>query len=201
MFLAASVVVSIVTAGLMLLLARWYVGSVLFQQQTYCMAVQRNGTLVLFYGAQLSEQTIAGPLLCPCVTVPCHHTCCRHVFQCAAVVTFLSRRAVAVQCSINTWSAGGQNVPCTACPANTASPSTSTNIDACVCLPGYKPGSSGCVQCVSGEVCPGGTSGRAAVIQCPPGATSPPGSDSPADCVCQPGFGKPIMDGVLLGNP
>jgi hypothetical protein len=103
-----------------------------------------------------------------------------------------------LQCPINTWSAGGANVPCTQCPANTASPSTSTNIDACVCLPGYKPGASGCVQCVSGEVCPGGTSVGEVVIACPPGATSPPGSDSPADCVCQPGYGKLIMDKLLF---
>jgi hypothetical protein len=99
-----------------------------------------------------------------------------------------------LQCPINTWSAGGANVPCTQCPANTASPSTSTNIDACVCLPGYKPGASGCVQCVSGEVCPGGTSVGIAVIECPPGAISPPGSDSPAACACQAGYGKLVMD-------
>eukprot|EP00775_Hariotina_reticulata_P007566 gene7566-biopygen9370 len=92
-------------------------------------------------------------------------------------------------CPLDTWSAGGENVPCTACPDNTVSPSTSTNSNACVCLPGFKPDARGCVQCVSGEICPGGASGGAAVVQCPPGATSPPGSDSPADCVCQPGYG------------
>jgi hypothetical protein len=101
-----------------------------------------------------------------------------------------------MQCPINTWSAGGANVPCTQCPANTASPSTSTNVDACVCLPGYKPGASGCVQCVSGEVCPGGTSVGVVVVVCPPGAISPPGSDSPAACVCRAGYGKLLMDTI-----
>jgi hypothetical protein len=109
-------------------------------------------------------------------------------------VVLPSHCVVMMQCPIDTWSAGGANVPCTPCPANTASPSTSTNVDACVCLPGYKPGASGCVQCVSGEVCPGGTSVEVVVIECPPGATSPPGSDSPAACVCQAGYGKLIMD-------
>jgi hypothetical protein len=105
-----------------------------------------------------------------------------------------SRCVMMMQCPINTWSAGGETVPCTQCPANTASPSTSTNINACVCLPGYKPGASGCVLCQSGEVCPGGTSVEVVVIECPPGATSPAGSDSLADCVCQAGYGKLIMD-------
>jgi hypothetical protein len=120
----------------------------------------------------------------------CVSTSARLLFQSCQADVFLCM----MQCPINTWSAGGENVPCTQCPANTASPSTSTNIDACVCLPGYKPGASGCVLCQSGEVCPGGTSVEVVVIECPPGATSPPGSDSPADCVCQAGYGKLSME-------
>jgi hypothetical protein len=139
------------------------------------------------------NSTVSKPLLL-CIAVLCQHLDCQGVCKCDAVMVLTSRSVVMMQCPINTWSSGGENVPCTQCPANTGSPSTSTNINACVCLPGYKPGSSGCVQCVSGEVCPGGTSVGEVVIVCPPGATSPPGSDSTADCVCQGGYGKLIMD-------
>jgi hypothetical protein len=153
---------------------------------------------VLYYlvpseGAHHIQQTITMPLYCSALPTSgspkCLPECC-----CMHVALLPSHCVVLMQCPINTWSAGGANVPCTQCPANTASPSTSTNINACVCLPGYKPGASGCVQCVSGEACPGGTSVGVVVIECPPGAISPPGSDSPAACVCQAGYGKLIMD-------
>jgi hypothetical protein len=123
-----------------------------------------------------------GSLICPPV-------CCCMSQSCQAAVFVMM-----MQCPINTWSMGGENVPCTQCPANTVSPSASTNINACVCLPGTKPATSGCEQCASGEVCPGGTSVGGQTPVCPPGFTSPPGSDSQADCVCQAGYGKLIMD-------
>jgi hypothetical protein len=142
------------------------------------------------------HSTFSKPSQCP--TLHCSALSTSGSPQCLPVlyvkpVLVPSHCVVMMQCPIDTWSAGGANVPCTQCPANTASPSTSTNIDACVCLPGYKPGASGCVQCVSGEVCPGGTSVGEVVIECPPGAISPPGSDSPAACVCQAGYGKLII--------
>jgi hypothetical protein len=151
------------------------------------------------YTAQSANHHCACALQCPvnmlasglpkCLPAVC--------WNCSCLDTTLDC-VVMMQCPINTWSAGGENIPCTQCPANTASPSTSKNVDACVCLPGYKPGASGCVQCVSGEVCPGGTSVGVVVIECPPGAISPPGSDSLADCVCQAGYGKLLMDRLFV---
>jgi len=82
-------------------------------------------------------------------------------------------------------------------PLHPAHPQTLMPVCACLAT---SQAASGCVQCVSGEVCPGGASGGAAVIECPPGATSPPGSDSTADCVCQPGYGKPIMNCIISSD-
>jgi len=82
------------------------------------------------------------------------------------------------------------------CPAQPAHPTPlhparpQTSMPVCACLDTSQAPVAVCSACLvrSALAAP---AGGAAVIECPPGATSPPGSDSTADCVCQPGYGKP----------
>ena len=99
---------------------------------------------------------------------------------------------VAVVCPGGEYSlAGSDALGDCSCPANASSLRRSSQVTACECLPGFhrvndtasQPAEWRCVLCPPDEFCMDGV-----VSPCPVHSTSAPGSDSPLDCVCNPGY-------------
>ena len=91
-------------------------------------------------------------------------------------------------------------ITCKTCPANSTSSQGSTNINDCVCDPGYERVGDMCIACLVGEFEDNGTCmdcpintyqdnpGENSCIPCPANSTSQAGSDDIGDCVCADGY-------------
>jgi hypothetical protein len=85
-------------------------------------------------------------------------------------------------CSPNTYCASGIVY---SCPSGSQSPSASTSLASCTCLPGFAPVAGGglCVPCSTGFYCPGGSVlSKTVSIQCPAGFFCPQSSTAPTPC-------------------
>jgi hypothetical protein len=103
---------------------------------------------------------------------------------------YLKIPASCTACEAGTYKSDPGSAACTACPASTTSPSTSTSQNDCECNAGFTgPDGGSCTVCAVGKYKSG--VGAEACASCPAFSTSPTGSTVVESCQCNAGYTGP----------